>query len=442
MTPTVPESLSPTLESLWQKNQSDLADAPAWWQKRKTAEWEKFQSLPMPSRTDEDWRFARINSLKFDGYSEPQPIDDEGKRLLEERSLLPTEVAGVFIFVNDQLVSFQAVDPELAEKGVVWKPLSLAVKENSELLEKHFMSQPIELGSEKFSAMHGALCREGSLLHVPKGVEIDKPFVAYHWVSGENASVFPHTLLIADEMAKVTLVDYFCSDHADSRNLAIGVNDLYAGQGAKVTYLSAQNWSLNSMAFHLNSTQAFRDAFITSLNLHLGGNLARTESHSQILGENAHTEMLSLTVANGEQQFDQRTLQTHYKGHSVSDLLYKNALFDNGRTIFSGLIRVVEEAQQTDAYQTNRNLLLDPTAEANALPGLEILANDVKCSHGATTGQIDEEQLYYLLARGIPRKEAYKLLTYGFFEEVLEKLTNSEIQEHFRDLIRAKFKDS
>ncbi|MCC5788180.1 MAG: Fe-S cluster assembly protein SufD [Opitutales bacterium] len=442
MSSLVPESLSPSLESFWQKTQSDTSAAPAWWQKRKAAEWEKFQSLPMPRRTDEDWRFARINSLNFDGYTEPQPIDEEGKRLLEERSLLPTEVAGVLIFINDRLVSFQAVDPKLAEKGVVWKPLSQAVEEDSDLLEKHFMSQPIELGSEKFSALHGALCKEGSLLHVPKGVEIDKPFVAYHWASGENASIFPHTLLIADEMAKVTLVDYFASADPNSRNLAIGVNDLYAGKGAKVTYLSAQNWSLNSLAFHLNSTQAFRDAFITSLNLHLGGSLARTESHSQILGENAHTEMLSLTVANGEQQFDQRTLQTHYKGHSVSDLLYKNALFDNGRTIFSGLIRVLEDAQKTDAYQTNRNLLLDPTAEANALPGLEILANDVKCSHGATTGQIDEEQLYYLLARGIPRKEAYKLLTYGFFEEVLEKLENSEIQEHFRDLIKSKFQTS
>ena len=439
MTSTIPESLTPGLESLWHSIQKQTSGSPAWWQQRKAAEWDKFQSLPMPDRTDEDWRFARIKSLQFDGYTEPQPIDEEGKRLLEERSLLPTEVSGVLIFVNDQLVSFQAVDPTLAEKGVVWKPLSKAVEENSDLLEKHFMSQPIELGSEKFSALHGALCREGSLLYVPKGVEIEKPFVAYHWVSGEDASIFPHTLLIADEMAKVTLVDYFASDKPDNRNLAIGVNDLYAGQGAKATYLSAQSWSLNSLAFHLNSTQAFRDAFITSLNLHLGGNLARTESHSQILGENAHTEMLSLTVASGEQQFDQRTLQTHYKGHSVSDLLYKNALFDNGRTIFSGLIKVVEEAQQTDAYQTNRNLLLDPSAEANALPGLEILANDVKCSHGATTGQIDEEQLYYLLARGIPKKEAYKLLTYGFFEEVLEKLEISEIQEHFRDLIRAKF---
>lgn len=442
MTSTAPESLSSSLESLWLSVQEENANAPAWWQQRKAAEWEKFQSLPMPSRTDEDWRFARLNSLKFDGYTEPAAVDEETKRLLEERSLLPTEVAGVLIFINDRLVSFQAVDPSLAEKGVVWKPLSQAVEENGDMLEKHFMSQPIELGSEKFSALHGALCKEGSLLYIPKGVEIEKPFVAYHWVSGKNASIFPHTLLIADDMAKVTLVDYFASADPQSRNLAIGVNDLYAGPGAKVTYLSAQNWSLNSMAFHLNSTQAFRDAFITSLNLHLGGNLARTESHSQILGENAHTEMLSLTVANGDQQFDQRTLQTHYKGHSVSDLLYKNALLDNGRTIFSGLIRVAEEAQQTDAYQTNRNLLLDPSAEANALPGLEILANDVKCSHGATTGQIDEEQLYYLLARGIPKKEAYKLLTYGFFEEVLEKLENSEIQEHFRDLIRVKFKES
>ena len=417
-------------------------DLPDWWKARKQASWDAFQSLPMPTRTDENWRFASVNQLSLDEFASAGEITDPNRlRQIEESSPVLSEIAGLLIFVNDQLVSFQPVDASLAEKGVIWQPLSQALKEHPDLLEKHFMAQPVELGSEKFSALHGALCKEGSFLHVPKGVEIDKPFLAYHWVTGENQAIFPHTLVIADDLAKVTVLDSFNSVEKDARQAIVGINDLYAGPGSKVNYFSTQNWSRNALAFHLNSTQVFRDAFITALNLNLGSRIARSECHSRVLGEGAHSEMLSLTVGKDGQEFDQRTLQTHYKGHSVSDLLYKNALLDKSRTIFSGLIRVMEEAQQTDAYQTNRNLLLNPSAEANSLPGLEILANDVKCSHGATTGQIDEEQLYYMKARGIPEKVALELLTYGFFEEVLEKISHEEIGELFRGLIRQKFQD-
>jgi Fe-S cluster assembly protein SufD len=149
--------------------------------------------------------------------------------------------------------------------------------------------------------------------------------------------------------------------------------------------------------------------------------------------------MYSLTVAEESQEFDQRTFQIHNAPNAVSDLLYKNALLDKSRSIFSGLIKVAEGAQQTDAYQTNRNLLLDPTAEANALPGLEILANDVKCSHGATTGNVDASELFYMMSRGIPKRAAMQLMVFGFFEEVIEKVESDELAENLRTLIRNKF---
>ncbi len=176
-----------------------------------------------------------------------------------------------------------------------------------------------------------------------------------------------------------------------------------------------------------------------SVALNMGSSYARLENQVNILGAGANVKMYSLTVATGEQEFDQRTLQTHDAPSAVSDLLYKNALFDNARTIFSGMIRVEPDAQFTDAYQTNRNLLMSPKAEAVSLPGLEIEANDVKCSHGATTGQVDDAQLFYLQSRGIPKPVAYKLLVTGFFEEIIEKVNDDELAESLRVLLKNRF---
>ena len=397
-------------------------EAPAWWLDQKRASWKRFSELPMPARKNEEWRFANVNAITLDGFHLPGPISDGEQAELIARSNTLRDVVGKMVFVDDHLVEEIALPQELLDKGVIWMPLERAVVEHEALLKKHFMAQPVELGSEKFSALHGAVCRAGSFLYVPKNVEVELPLIAYHWASEQNAAIFPHTLVIAEDNSKVTLVDVFGSRDADNKNFICGVNDLYASAGAKLTYVCSQDWGRESLSFQLNSTQSMRDSFITSLNLNLGSRFARSEMHNQALGEGGHSEMLSLTVANKKQEFDQRTLQTHVAPHTVSDLLYKNALLDDSRTLFSGLIRVGEKAQQTDAYQTNRNLLLDASAEANSLPGLEILANDVKCSHGATTGRIDEEQLYYLMARGISPKVAKELLVFGFFDEVLAKL--------------------
>ena len=249
----------------------------------------------------------------------------------------------------------------------------------------------------------------------------------------------PHTIVVLEDNAKATLVEFFVS--ADqSRHLASGVNDLHAGPGAQLTYVGAQNWSADTLAFQANSIVAERDAKVLSLNVHLGGRQARHESHSRLLGPGAHSEMLALTVATGDHEFDQRTLQTHVSPHTTSNLLYKNALLDTAKTIFSGLIIVEPDAQKTDAYQKNRNLMLSDEAEAHSLPGLEIQANDVKCSHGSTSSRIEPEQEFYLQARGIDPKSAKQMLVFAFFEEVLNKLENEDLHVSLRTLIESKFK--
>ena len=277
------------------------------------------------------------------------------------------------------------------------------------------------------------------MLHVPKGVEITQPFVSVNWTLTEGAAVFPHALVVAGDHAKVSIHEFNLSAVPQQRALAISAADLHAGTGAQISRFSVQAWGQNTQSFEISNTCGGRDALITSVNAALGSRRARLENTVRIEGPGADVRLYGISVATGEQEFDQRTLQIHSAGKAKSDLLFKNVLLNKARTIFSGLIKVAPDAQQTDAYQTNRNLLLSPEAEADSLPGLEIEANDVKCSHGATTGQVNPEELFYLLARGIPLAVAQELLAEGFLEEVLSKVDNEEAAAVVREMFRQKF---
>ena len=321
---------------------------------------------------------------------------------------------------------------------MIFETLQHALLKHGELVKAHLLAQPPKQGSEKFSALHTALLADGAFVYLPQGVELAEPLAVFHYAAGPGAAVFPHTLVIAEPGAKATVVDFFRSAD-DGAHFACGRNDLYASHGAALTYVAAQNWSRETLSFQSNSTVARRDARVLALNLHLGGRQSRHESHSQLQAPGAHSEMLALTVAHGTQEFDQRTLQIHQAPHTSSNLLYKNALLGSAKTIFSGLIVVDPDAQKTDAYQSNRNLMLSDDAEANSLPGLEIQANDVRCTHGATSSRIDAEQEFYLQARGIPKADADELLTFGFFEEVLSKLDHAPLHDALIGLIKIKF---
>ena len=301
------------------------------------------------------------------------------------------------------------------------------------------MSQPATLGSAKFAALHQALVSSGTFLYVPRGVEIELPIEIFHWLRSENTSVFPHLLLVTDELAEVTVFEHFRSAHRRSPGFACGVNDLIAGPGAKVTYVCAQNWGDSVLALQINSTKVEHEASVKSLNLHLGSRYSRFESLSRLIGEGGRSDLLAISVANGNQEFDARTLQDHVSPHTASDLLYKNALDDRARTTFGGLIRVEPHAHFTDAYQKVRNLLLSDDSEANSMPGLEILADNVRCTHGATSGQIDKDELFYLRTRGIPIPVAQRLIVSGFLNEVIQRLDREAIANHLRRLIDDKF---
>ncbi|MEI6714208.1 MAG: Fe-S cluster assembly protein SufD [Verrucomicrobiota bacterium] len=397
---------------------------PDWFQELQRASAEQYESLPNPTRRDESWRFANLKAFDLQDFAPARPFAKDAAADLLTRSTGVSDASGSLVFANDELIQATAQLP----KGVVFLPLADALSTHGDLVKAHFMKEDPALGSLKFAALHRSSVKNGTFLYVPKGVQVEAPLQTFHWLAGAGQAVFPHTLVIAEEQSSVTLVDWYQSADS-SAGLACGVNDLWVGKDASVRYVSFQDWSREVTCIQSNTTHVAAGGNATNLALHLGGKHARTESVSHLNGSGSRSDMLAVTVADNAQEFDQRTLQNHRAPHTSSDLLYKNALYDTAKTIFSGLIRVEPKAHETDAYQKVRNLLLSEEAEANSMPGLEILADQVRCSHGATTGEIDKEELFYMQARGIRTKDAYRLITFGFLNEVLERFPCNSIRE-------------
>jgi len=428
-------------------NQSILSEKPSalsregqpeWLQARRTAAWEKFLATPKPTITDQTWRFSKLKQLNF---SDVEYAGNSAQAM--SLAAIPSELenlAARFVFVNEELVSETHYDDSLTAAGVRILPLDIALNELGDIVKKHFMARETILGSEKFAALHEAAAVSGVVVYVPKGVVVEKPIEIVHWVDGENVAIFPHTLIVAEENSQVSVVDQFRSTDESSSNWMIGCNDLVTARGAKVGYYAFQRLNESSRAILLNNSSAERDATTTSFTLNVGGCWVRTENMSYVEGEGANSYMLSISLPGEGQEFDQRTFQHHKAPHTVSDLLFKNALFGKSRTVFSGLIMVDEGAHYTDAYQTCRNLLNSEKAEANSMPGLEINADQVKCSHGSTSAQIDQEELFYFLARGIDEHAARVMIINGYTQEVTSKIGNEQVENLVTDIVAERLK--
>ena len=420
----------------------DSRQFPEWFLEEQRTAWAEFERLPAPTRNDQPWRFSNVKLLDLSSFKRSEPVADDLRTWILEQSRALDAVSGRLVFAGDELILRDVISEKLRQRGVIFQPLERAMVEHTELFRKHFMSHPATLGSAKFAALHKALVSSGTFLYVPRGVEIELPIEIFHWLHGDNASVFPHLLLVADELAKVTVFECFRSTNRESNGFACGVNDLIAGPGAKITYVCAQTWGDNVRALQINTTTVDHDAAAMSLNLHLGGRYARFESLSRLIGEGGRSDLLAVSVADRDQEVDARTLQDHISPHTTSELLYKNALDGQARSIFGGLIRVEPHAHFTDAYQKVRNLLLSDDAEADSMPGLEILADNVRCTHGATSGQVNEDELFYLRARGIPVPLAQRLIVSGFLNEVIERLNQPQLAALLQGLIEQKFSEA
>lgn len=405
---------------------------PAWLQARQQAAQQRYESTPTPKRGDEQWRFGNIKQLNFENLS-GKALPADPADLISRSGGLETPAAK-FVFLNDDLIHSE----NSLATSIICLPLAEAFEKHSDLVEQHFMKQETRLGSAKYAALHEASVRNGLFVSVPENQIVDGTIEVHHWISG-GVTVFPHTLVVTGKSSQVRVVDIFHSADSETAGLVIAFNDLYAGQNSSLDYVAIQALNEVSRIISINETSTARDARAKGFVLNTGAAWARNESLSRLEGPGAHSDMLSVSIPDREQEYDQRTYQHHVSEGTYSDLLYKNTLYGHSKTVFSGLISVDEKAHHTDAYQTCRNLLMTDDCEANSMPGLEINADQVKCSHGSTSAQISDEEIFYLQARGIDPTRARQLIARGFSIDVVERLGDEAIESLIMSFIDEKF---
>jgi Fe-S cluster assembly protein SufD len=344
--------------------------------------------------------------------------------------------SGHLVLIDGHVVHAD-LDAALAEKGVVLASLHEAVAKHAEKVREHLaVVVPPEEG--KLAALNAALWADGVFLYVPRGVRLELPIRVTRWLSEPGAAYFSRVLIVAERESQVSYVDEILSADFARQTFSSSAVEVVARDAAQVQYVAVQRLGKNAFYQSVQRTLAGRDAKLDTLNVGLGASVSRVDLNARLLGPGANSDMLGLYFGDGSQHFDFNTSQDHVTPNTSSDLLYKGALDGASRAVFRGIIRVHPGAQKTDAYQKNRNLLLSPKAHADSLPNLEIQADDVKCSHGATVGELDEEAKFYLMSRGLGRVQAERLVVLGFLGEVLSRLPLGGVSEKVTRVIEEK----
>lgn len=420
---------------------------PDWMLERRLKAWETWETLPMPSRQDEEWRRTDLRRLKLDRFTPSTAANGKvdsldalvgGAGSAEQMQFgEPDQRAGISV-ARDGSTVFHDTDASLAEKGVIFTDLATAVSEHPELVQQYFMTDAVPADFGKFEALHAAMWQTGAFLYVPKGVTVTLPFRSFALAQQPGSALFTHSLVVVEEGAEAFFVDAYQSETQEEQAFTSAVVELFVKDDAKLRYVQVQDWGRHVWNFMTQRAVLGKDAELKSLEVTLGSKFTKNSIGSHLRGENAIAEMLGIYFGDQDQFFDHHTWQLHESPYATSDLEFKGALKEGARSVYSGLIKVSEGAQKTDAFQQNRNLVLDRTARADSIPNLEIAANDVRCTHGATVAQVEPEHIFYLQARGIPRAEAQKLVVEGFFRPVIDRIPVEEIQDFLQGAIARK----
>jgi Fe-S cluster assembly protein SufD len=432
----MPERMLTQLDSALLDERYDSDAQPSWLTAQRAAALEAFNRAELPTTKSEEWRYTDPSKLKWDRVAIAS--SDTGADDMDAALQHAVELGhSVRVVQSGARIAGIEIPADLAAQGVVVMDLALAAREYGDLVEKH-LGAAASPSIDKFAAANAALWTAGVFIMVPRGVVITQPIRIIRYIDEAGLAYFPRTLIIADERCEVGIVEEFVSPDFEEPAFSCGVAEIFAGAAARVQYVALQRWGRNVHHLGMQRTHAQRDSKLDTLVVNLGATVSRVDLAASLKGPGARSDMLGLYFAQEGQHFDHNTRQNHEVPHAVSDLLYKGALDGNGRSIFRGLIKVYPKAQRTDAYQTNRNLILSRTAEATSLPNLEIEADDVRCSHAATVGQLDEEELFYIMSRGISRRDAERLVVFGFFGEVLNRLPLPEVVRELRAAIAKK----
>jgi len=410
---------------------------PDWYLERRREAWQRFLATPDPQRRDEAWRFADLRKARFCQLALAASATDSDTVLARAELDRLKDFSARFVFANNRLLQVETRD---LPGSAVCLPLSQALVQHPNLVKAYCMRGRSSLGGDKFAALHEAASLAGVFIHLPEGVCLERPVQVQHFVGGDFQTSFPRLLAVASDGAEVSIFESFHSLGETDQSLSVAMTELHALDGGRIQYASLQDLNdVGAKHVQIQHAHAGRDAAVKTAFVNLGAAWVRQESTNRMLADGADIQILGASLANGSQEYDQRTLQSHEAQRTTSDLLFKNALYDQSRTIFSGLIQVQQGAHHTDSFQTCRNLLGSNEAEANSMPGLEIEADQVRCSHGSTASQISEEEIFYLRARGIRPEAARRMISLGFLEEPLMRLRGEEVRSRLSAAIAGKF---
>lgn len=403
---------------------------PVWLKEMRRAAWKNFLELPLPSRREEEWMRTDIRLFKLDKFA---PANDNvaSTPASAPAALLAAgvDLGGSMTVVNGRTTEAQLAD-DLAKQGVLFGSLEKLVAEHGDKLQPYFERKLVNSSADKFAALHAACWTGGTLLYVPRGVAVERPLhniAALSGATAANPADFSKILVVLEDGAQATLLSETAGDGAAA--LHCGSIELFVGQGARLRYVNLQNWGAGTWHFAHQKAAVDRDGSLQWTIGALGSRLAKVNQHVALTGPYADAQVNGVMFTEGKQHLSYHTLQHHEQPNCRSDLLYKGALQDSSRLVWRGMIKVDRDAQKTDAYQRDDNLMLSDDSRADSIPGLEIEADDVRCTHGATAGRVDESQIFYAQSRGLTRKEAVRMIVAGFFQQVFDRIELESVRE-------------
>ena len=397
--------------------------------------WEQYLHLPMPTTRDEAWRRTDMRGLQASNFYLPTGEDDSQ---LNVPSVLLQPLAGdkhggQLILRNTK--AELDIEPDLVKAGVIFSDLATAERQYPELLAK-VLGKIVPSDEGRFAALAASLSRAGVFVYVPPRVNVEAPLHSILWGAGKDLAFFSHIVVLLDEGSSLTYVHETASPDEDGwQNLHAGIVELQVMSGAQLRFVELQSWGKNVWNITHERARVEKDASIDWIFGALGSHVTKNFSSLDLVSEGARGRMSGFYFTDGNQHLDHDTQQNHLAPHTTSDLLYKGAVKDHSHSVWQGMIYVAPGAQKTDGYQANRNLVLSQQARADSIPGLEILADDVRCTHGATVGKIDPEPIFYLRSRGIPYDDAERLVVEGFFDPIMQRIPFDGVRERFQQAI-------
>ncbi len=400
--------------------------------------WAEYQAQKMPTLQDEAWRRTDLREMPADQFRLPvtdqyldlAPLPDDLMKPVADK-----EHGGEVTLMPGGARS--SLSQELTEKGVIFTDLRSAEQKYPQVLEK-VMGKIVQANEGKFAALTGALAETGALLYIPRGVQIEQPLHSILWGPGGGLAHISHLIVWLEERASATYVHEYASPNESKASFHAGIVEVYVGPEAALQFVELQSWGENLWNFTHERARIDRDGRIDWVFGAIGGNLTKNFAELDLVGQGSTGRMSGFYFTDGKQHLDYDSQQNHRAPHTTSDLLFKGALIDASRVVWQGMIYVAPGAMKTDGYQANRNLVLSHDARADSIPGLEILADDVRCTHGATVGKIDQDEVFYLQSRGIPKVDSEKLIVEGFFDPIMQRIPFEGVRERFQVAIHKK----